>query len=146
MYWTVLGSIGLYWAVLGCIGLYWALLGCTGMYWAALGCTGIYWSTGLDWALIGWGGHWSGGSGGPVIQVVQVVRMISIDDMHSENIRFSWSKSSNYQEKLKCHACDIWMDGRTPEIETETLGIKSKILPSVKELYSITLFLLSKIK
>ena len=34
------------------------------MYWAVLGCTGLYWSTGLDWALIGWGGHWSGGSGG----------------------------------------------------------------------------------
>ena len=43
--------------------------------------------------------------------MVQVVRMISIDEMHSENIRFSWSKSSNYQEKLRCHACDIRTHG-----------------------------------
>ena len=61
---------------------------------------------------MGWGGHWSGGSGGPliqVVQVVQVIRIISIDDMNSENIWFSWSKKSNYQEKLRCHA----RDGRT---------------------------------
>ena len=67
------------------------------LYWAALGSTGLYWSAGLDWALIGWGGHWSGGSGGPVIQViqvVQVVRMISIDDMPSENI---WFYGLNHQ-------------------------------------------------
>ena len=31
--------------------------------------------------------------------------------MHSENIWFSWSKPSNYREKLICHACD----GRTDE-------------------------------
>ena len=46
-----------------------------------------------------------------VVQVVQVVMMISIDEVHSENIRFSWPKSSNYQEKLRCHACDIWTHG-----------------------------------
>ena len=76
--------------------------------------------TWLHWDLIGWGGHWSGGSSGPVIQViqviqvvqlVQVIRSISIDDMHSENIWFSWSKSSNYREKLRCHACDRRTDG-----------------------------------
>ena len=32
-------------------------------------------------------------------QVVQVVRMISIDAMRSENMWFSWSKSSNYRER-----------------------------------------------
>ena len=98
-------------------------MGCTGLYWAALDCTGLYLAlleyTGLHWDLIGWGGHWSGGSGGPVIQVIQVVqvvqviRMISIDDMHSENIWFSWSKSSNYREKLRCHACDGRTNGQT---------------------------------
>ena len=56
--------------------------------------------TGLQWDLIGWSGHWSGGSGGPVIQVIEVVqvvqvvpvvqavRMIGIDDMHSESVWF----------------------------------------------------------
>ena len=29
-------------------------MGCSGLYWTVLGCTG----------LIGWGGHWSGGSDG----------------------------------------------------------------------------------
>ena len=50
-----------------------------------------------------------------VVQVVQVVRMISIDDRHSENIWFSWPKSSNYQEKFRYHACDI----RTADARTE---------------------------
>ena len=59
-------------------------MGCSWLYWTVLGCTG----------LIGWGGHWSGGSGGPVIQVVQVVRMTSIDDMPSENI---WFYGLNHQ-------------------------------------------------
>ena len=40
------------------------------------------------------------------VQVVSVVRMISLDDLHSENIWFSWFKPSNYQRKLRCHACD----------------------------------------
>ena len=47
----------------------------------------------------------------PVVQVIQVARMISLDDMHSENIWFSWSKPSNYRGKLRCHACD----GRTED-------------------------------
>ena len=78
------------------------------MYWAFQDWTGLHW----DW--IGWGGHWSGGLGAPVIQVIQVVqlvqlvqlvqvvqlvRMISIDDMHSENTYVVWSKSSNYRER-----------------------------------------------
>ena len=84
--------------------LYGTVLARTRMYWSLLDLTGLHWD------LIGWGGHWSGGSGGPLIQViqvvqvvkgVQVVRKISIDDMHSENILFSWSKSSNYREKLR---------------------------------------------
>ena len=36
----------------------------------------------------------------------RVVKMISLDDMHPENIWFSWYKPSNYQEKLIRHACD----------------------------------------
>ena len=51
-----------------------------------------------------------------VLQVVSVIRIISLDDMHSENIWFSWSKSLNYQEKLRCHACDI----QTEEEEEES--------------------------
>ena len=39
-------------------------------------------------------------------KLVQVVGTISLDDMHLENIWFSWSKPSNYREKLRCHACD----------------------------------------
>ena len=49
--------------------------------------------------------------------MVSVVRMISQDDVHSENIWLSWSKASSYQEKLRCHACD----GRT---DTEVLSGK----------------------
>ena len=47
--------------------------------------------------------------------MVQVVRMISIDDMHTEDIWFSWGKSSNHQEKLRCHARDERTDGRRTE-------------------------------
>ena len=48
-----------------------------------------------------------------VIQVVRVVRIICQDDMHSENLWFSWSKPSNYLEKLRCHARDRRTDERT---------------------------------
>ena len=44
--------------------------------------------------------------------MVGVVRTISLDDMHSENIWFSWYKPSKYREKLICHACD---GGRTED-------------------------------
>ena len=36
-----------------------------------------------------------------VIQVVQLVKGVSIDDMHSENIWYTWSKPSDYWEKLR---------------------------------------------
>ena len=71
-----------------------------GLYWDVLGSTGVLDLTRLHWNLIGWSSHWSGGSGGPVIQVVQLVqvvqvaRMISIDDMPSENI---WFYGLNHQ-------------------------------------------------
>ena len=54
-----------------------------------------------------------GGSGGPCDPGGHLVRMISLDDMHSENIWFPWSKPSNYRGKLRCHACDGRTDGRT---------------------------------
>ena len=41
-----------------------------------------------------------------MVQVFRVARTTSVDDMHSENIWFSWYKPSKYQEKLICHACD----------------------------------------
>ena len=66
--------------------MYCALLGCSGLYWAVLGCIGLYWIQ--------------------VVQVVRVVRIISLDAVHSENVWVSWSKPSNYQEKLRCHARD----------------------------------------
>ena len=47
-----------------------------------------------------------------VVQVVRVARTTSLDDMHSENIWFSWYKPSKYREKLICHACD---GGRTED-------------------------------
>ena len=49
-----------------------------------------------------------------MVQVVEAVRMISLDDMHSENIWFTWCKSSNYRGKLRCHAYDGGgrMDGK----------------------------------
>ena len=50
-----------------------------------------------------------------VVQVVRVARTTSLDDMHSENIWFSWYKPSKYREKLICHACD----GRTNERRTD---------------------------
>ena len=52
-----------------------------------------------------------------VVQVVQVVKIISPDDMHSENIWFLWSHPSNYQDKLRCHARDIQTHERTEEEE-----------------------------
>merc|ERR1711884_379416 len=48
-----------------------------------------------------------------VVHVVRVARSTSLDDMHSENIWFSWYKPSKYLEKLICHVCDGWTDERT---------------------------------
>ena len=50
----------------------------------------------------------------PLVRVVRVARTTGLDDMHSENLWFSWYKPSKYQEKLLCHACDGG-GGRTEE-------------------------------
>ena len=50
-----------------------------------------------------------GGSGGPGDPGGQD-DSLNDNDMHSENIWFSWSRPSNYRGKLRCHACD---GGRT---------------------------------
>ena len=84
---------GLYWTVLDCIGLYWTVLDFIGLYWTVLGCTRLCLAEQVVQIV-------------QVVQVVRVVRMTSLDDMHSENIWFASSKPSNYQEKLRCHACD----------------------------------------
>ena len=85
-------------AVLGYTGLYLAILGCTGLYQTGQGCTGLV----FDWlgVITGSGGSGGpadpgdpGGPGGPGDPGGQDV---SLDDMHSENIWFSWSKPSNY--------------------------------------------------
>ena len=47
-----------------------------------------------------------------VVQMVLVVRLISLDDMRLENIYLyiSLSEPSNYQEKKRSHACDTGTD------------------------------------
>ena len=52
--------------------------------------------------------------------------MISLDYMHSENIWFSWSKPSNYQEKLRCHACDERTDRRTESGKSRSVLVDQK--------------------
>ena len=49
--------------------------------------------------------RWSG------VKVVGVVRVVSLDDVHSENIWLSWSKPANYREQLRFHAYDIRTNG-----------------------------------
>ena len=71
-----------------------------------------------------------------LVQVVRVARTTSPDDMHSENIWFSWYKPSKYREKLICHASDErtngggkWKIGQCsgrPETAKETLEMKIK--------------------
>ena len=56
-----------------------------------------------------------------LVQVVRVARTTSLDDMHLENIWFSWSKTSNYQEKLRCHARDGRTDGRRRKVENSAV-------------------------
>ena len=60
--------------------------------------------------VVRWSGcqvvRWPGG------QVVRVVRVVSRDDMLSENIWFSCPKSSNDWEKLRCHTCDWLTNGK----------------------------------
>ena len=60
-------------------------------------------------------------------KLVQVVGTISLDDMHLENIWFSWSQSSNYQEKLRCHVCDIYTDGGKWKIGQCSVGPETAI-------------------
>ena len=43
--------------------------------------------------------------------MVQVVRIIRRDDIHSENMCFLWSKRSYYQKELRCHARDERTNG-----------------------------------
>ena len=58
----------------------------------------------------------------PLVRVVRVARTISLDDMHSENVWFLWSKPSNYQEKLRCHVCDGGRtDGRRRKVENRAV-------------------------
>ena len=65
-----------------------------------------------------------------MVQVVRVARTTSLDDMHSENIWFSWYKPSKYREKLICHACDG--GGRTEDgkwkIEQCSVGPETAII------------------
>ena len=56
-----------------------------------------------------------------VVQVVRVARTNSLDDMHSENIWFSWYKLSKYREKLICHACDGRTDGGRRQVENRAV-------------------------
>ena len=81
---------------MNCTGLYWTALDFIGLYWTVLtelGCNRLYLAEQVVQVV-------------QTVQVVQVVRMTSLDDMHSENIWFASSKPSNYQEKLRSHACD----------------------------------------
>ena len=59
--------------------------------------------------------------------MIGVVRTISLDNMHSENIWFSCYNPSKYREKLICHACDGGrMDGKW-KIEQCPVGSKTAI-------------------
>ena len=44
----------------------------------------------------GWQGD-QGGTGGPVVRV-RVVQVVSLEDMHSENMGSSWSKPSSFEK------------------------------------------------
>ena len=101
-----------------------AVLGCTDVCWTALGFAGLYWAVNVVQVIqviyvvtgqvgrvdqsgqVARGGP--GGTGGPG---GRVVRIVSPDDMHSENMWLLWSKPSNYQEKMRCHARDDGTDG-----------------------------------
>ena len=78
-----------------------------------------------------------------MVQVVQVVRTISLDDMHSENIWSSCSKPSKYREKLICHACDGRTDERTEDgkwkIGQCSVGPETAIIVLVCDEYAVHL-------
>ena len=57
-----------------------------------------------------------------VVQVVTLARTTSLDDMHSENMWFSWYKPSKYREKLICHACDGERTDGKWKIEQSSVG------------------------
>ena len=64
--------------------------------------------------------------------------MISLDDMHSENIWFSWSKPSNYRGKLRCHACDGERTDGKWKIEQCSVGPETaKVLKAMQEMQVI---------
>ena len=91
------------------------------MYWAALGCNELYFQRGQG-CPGGQGGPCdlvdpgnSGDSGDPGVKVV------SLDDVASENIWFSVSKPTNYRGKLKFHACDGRTNGRR-KVENSVLN------------------------
>ena len=66
--------------------------------------------------------------------------MISLDDMHSENVFFSGFKPPNYRGKLRCHACEgrrrrrkvgkKQYSGRPETAKTNNRNIKKQITPS----------------
>ena len=98
----------LYWAVVGCSRLYWAVLVSTGQCWAVLFSTGIYLavpcSTGIYWPVLG--------------STVLCGTVLSAQDPQPIQYAFRknlflWSKRSNYQDKLRCHAFDRRTNDRT---------------------------------
>ena len=54
----------------------------------------------------------------------------------SENILFLWSKPSNYQEKLRCHACDGRTDKRRKVEKRAVFWIESETAISVSHIKS----------
>ena len=109
------------WDVLVCTELYWALRGGPSDS-GELGSPGGKGVTGFPGVLCGQVGRDEYcGRVVRVVQVVMLVRMISLDDRHSESMWFSWSKPSNYQEKLRYQACD----GRRRKVENRAVSWKT---------------------
>ena len=93
----------------------------------------MYWNDWLGWSLVSWFRWFKVIKVIQVIQVILVVQVVqvvqvvtlarttSLDDMHSENIWFSWSKSSNYRGKLRCHACDGRTNGGRRKVENRAV-------------------------
>ena len=50
-----------------------------------------------------------------------MVRIISLDDMNVENIWLSCSKPSNYQERLRCHACYTWRTNERRKVKNSAI-------------------------
>ena len=62
-----------------------------------------------------------GGPGGPGGPGDPGGQDVSLDDMHSENVWFSWSKPSNYRGKLRCHVCDRRTYKRRRKVENRAM-------------------------